>query len=149
MGLIIVAAAIPSTFLNPLPPPLHAENRKDIGVACVLPLLDDHHSPFDTFLTETKRIAGQAQIALWPEGAVAFDSEADRNTKLATVQQTAALNGIWIGVAFTETALGDDTGKIRNGVAVVSRDGVILEYYKRHLVPRKHCPHLMLSTFRV
>jgi hypothetical protein len=149
MGLIIVAAAMPLTFLDTLPPPLHGDNRKDIGVACVLPLPDDHHSPFDKFLTETKMIAGKAQIALWPEGAVAFDSEADRNTKLEMVQNTSSLNGIWIGVGFTEPALGDDSGKRRNGLAVVSRDGVVLEYYKRHLVPRKHCPHSILSTIRI
>jgi hypothetical protein len=147
MGLMVVAAAIPSTFLDPLPPPLYRDHGRDIGVACILPLLDDRHPPFDTFLAETRMIGGRAHIALWPEGAVAFDSETERNTRLEEVQKTATSNGIWIGVGFTEPALGDDKGKRRNGLAVVSREGVVLEYYKRHLVPRKHCPHPMLPPF--
>ena len=144
MTIILVVATIPSTFINPLPPRLHplpGENRRDIGVACVLPELDNVHPPFDLFLKETRAIAGRAHIVLWPEGAVSFDSEADRNNKLEIVQNTTAINGIWVGVAFADPVPGhgeDAKGKRRNGIAIVSSDGVVLEYYKRNLVPCKH-----------
>jgi len=138
--LIILAAALPTAFLNPLPPPLQGDNRRDVGVACVSPILDETHSPFDVFLAETRKVAGRAHVILWPEGAVAFDSEADRKEKLDTVSSMALENGVWVGVAFTEPASSEDEsakGKRRNGIAVVNHDGVVLEYYKRHLVPCK------------
>ncbi|KIM31982.1 hypothetical protein M408DRAFT_327359 [Serendipita vermifera MAFF 305830] len=141
MAFVLVAMTIPSTFINPLPAPLHAppgETRRDVGVACVLPVLDDLHPPFNVFLEETRAIAGRAHIVLWPEGAVAFDSEEDRNGKLEAVRNASATSGIWIGVGFTDPMPGhgeDAKGKRRNGLAIVSREGVVLEYYKRHLVP--------------
>jgi apolipoprotein N-acyltransferase len=85
-------------------------------------------------------VTSRAHVVLWPEGAVYFDSEADRHKKLEWVKGNATINGATIGVSFTEPAPSEGDrqlhGKTRNGIALVNKDGVIFEYYKRHLVPR-------------
>jgi hypothetical protein len=138
---LLVALSIPSSFMSILPPPLHDDGTHDIGVACVLPAPSSESSPFNHFLDETRQVAGRAQVILWPEGAIRFDSLEDRATKLKWAKGNATLNGVWIGISFIEPqpleSEEPQRGKERNGIVLVGKDGVILEYYKRHLVPRE------------
>ncbi|KAG8822288.1 hypothetical protein FRC19_006265 [Serendipita sp. 401] len=141
VNLLIIALlvlAIPSAFVSPLPTALHGEDVRDVGVACVLPPPSNDSFAFTSFKRETRTVAGQAHIVLWPEGAVGFDSAEDRRDKLEEMRLDANVSGIYIGISFTEPELDSNrsyTGKRRNGIAIVSSDGVILEYYKRNFIP--------------
>jgi hypothetical protein len=69
-----------------------------------------------------------------------FDSLQDRENKLEEVRKVASLNGIFIGVSFTEPVpepMGthDTRRKMRNGMVLVNATGPVYEYYKRNLVP--------------
>lgn len=69
-----------------------------------------------------------------------FDSLLDRENKLEEVRKVATINGIFIGVSFTEPvpeSMGthDARRKMRNGMALVNATGSVYEYYKRNLVP--------------
>jgi hypothetical protein len=140
LAVTLIALSLPSNFINTLPAPLHGDDLRQIGVACVLPEPTNDISPLELFIRETLTVTNRAHVVLWPEGAVYFDSEADRQEKLEWVRGNATHNGATIGVSFTEPAPSEGdkqfSGKKRNGIALVNRDGVLLEYYKRHLVPR-------------
>lgn len=137
----LIGLSLPASFINTLPTPLYDDNLRQIGVACVLPKPNNAINPFDLFIRETLTVTNRAHVVLWPEGAVYFDSEADREQKLEWVRKNATHNGATIGVSFTEPIPGNDSknkGKRRNGIAVINKDGVLMEYYKRHLVPRMY-----------
>jgi hypothetical protein len=141
LAFILLGLTVPSAFITTLPLPVHDDGVKSIGVACALPPANTSDAPFNAYLKETMAIAGRAQIVLWPEGAVAFDSISEYKAKMDMLSHNASSNGIYIGVSFTVPAGRDkDTshGKLRNGFALINRDGILLEYYKRNLVPRKY-----------
>lgn len=139
---LLILMSMPSAFINPLPTPLYGDNLRQVGIACVLPELNDDVSPFEMFLKETSKLTSRAHVVLWPEGAIYFDSAADRSQKLELVRNNTEIHGSSIGVSFTEPEPHQDgqypSGKRRNGIALVNRDGIVFEYYKRHLVPRIH-----------
>ncbi|KAG8833670.1 hypothetical protein FRC17_010274 [Serendipita sp. 399] len=138
LALVLLTLAIPSVFINPLPDALHGGDRRDVGVACVLPPPSNDSYAFDNFWRETRTVIGHAHIVLWPEGAVGFNSVEDRERKLDIIRLDANMTGSYIGVSFTEPEVQDDgsrTGKWRNGIAIVSSEGVIFEYYKRKFIP--------------
>ncbi|KAG7452396.1 uncharacterized protein BT62DRAFT_1000131 [Guyanagaster necrorhizus] len=100
---------------------------------------------------QTKKLDGQAQVLLWPEGAVTFRDESQRAAALAEVQKT--IRGSLVGVSFEESVKdpSDATGRSllrRNGMVVVSNKSSSphLEYYKRHLVPVAESFSLVHST---
>lgn len=116
--------------------------RTDIGahtpltVGCALPhRLDGSHPTLQDFIDETTKM-NAAHVILWPESAVVFNSEREREDAFAKIQQLP-LPAI-IGVAFDEYVTGDPE-HMRNGFALLHKDqepgDEVVQYYKRHLVP--------------
>ncbi|CAG7853950.1 SubName: Full=Uncharacterized protein {ECO:0000313/EMBL:CCA67152.1} [Serendipita indica DSM 11827] len=134
---ILIALSFPSSLTELLPEPLHEDNRHDVGVSCVLPDLSGPRTSFDAFMNETAIVAGRAHVALWPEDAVFFETEQDKETGLIKAQELSHQYGIFIGVSFLEPLLeeGEDRGKRRSGTVLVGKDGVMAEYYGRHPAP--------------
>jgi len=139
LGAALLVLIGPSTSLvTPILPwdasstPLH--------VGCVLPHPSspgDGRSPLDRFIEESKQHNG-VRLLLWPEGVLRFENVAQREEALNRVRNE--VKGPFIGVTFTESVPPDEwdhsrEGKWRNGLALVGPDGVVLEYYKRNLVP--------------
>lgn len=138
---ILLAGTLPS-FTSPLPAPPYSDQTTPFSVACVLPPPATKGSELDRYITETKKHAARAKVLLWPEGAVSFDNESERESAFAQVINVTKQYGAYIGVTFDEVVSSDEggrTGKRRIGMALVGPDGNIdIEYYKRHLVPREH-----------
>jgi len=142
VGLVLLT--VPSYIINSLPLPIDDVDKvTPLVVGCALPKFDiyKHHEPvFDDFLEESKKLDSAANFILWPEGAVRFHSEAERNDALAEVREK--VRHAYVGVAFEETLddpkdPGNRQGIRRTGVAIVSNKTTTphLLYYKRHLVP--------------
>ncbi|KAF8898946.1 hypothetical protein BD779DRAFT_1464992 [Infundibulicybe gibba] len=79
-----------------------------------------------------------AKILLWPEGAVSFNSEAERNQGLQRVMRE--VRGPYVGVSFEETISNphDKTGRSvlkRTGLAVVSNTSATPHLVRRILLP--------------
>jgi len=137
---IVCVGSIPSFSTDVLPLPISSDDTVPLGLACALPTITSEHHPIDYYINETRRLASLARIVLWPEGAIVFDSSRDRESKLEEVRKAAALNGIFVGVSFTEPApepmdTHDGRRKMRNGMVLVNATGSVYEYYKRNLVP--------------
>lgn len=82
LGAILIALAVPSFVYSDLPAPLISSSTTALGVGCVLPPLYryKHHSPtFEDYIDESKKLQSSAKILLWPEGAVIFADEAERD----------------------------------------------------------------------
>jgi hypothetical protein len=142
---VLLALAIPPYF-SPgpslgLPRPISATDSTPLTVGCVLPhAKGDQKLSFEDFLKETKDMAGRAHIALWPEGAVSFVNEKDREKSLEKLKDGIP-NGrdLRVGVSFEESYV-DPSGRSmsRTGLALVSRFNVTeMIYYKRNLVPSR------------
>lgn len=144
VGLVLLT--IPSYVINPLPLAIDDVDKvTPLVVGCALPKFDvyKHHEPlFDDFVEESKKLDSAANFILWPEGAVRFNSEAERNDSLAEVRRK--VRHAYIGVSFEEVL--DDPndpnnhkGIRRTGIAIVSNKSTTphLLYYKQHLVPSK------------
>lgn len=137
---IVCAGSIPSFSVDVLPLPIASTDTVPLGLACALPTITSEKQPIYSYIDETVRLASLARIVLWPEGAIEFDSVQDREDKLEKVKKVASLNGIFIGVSFTEPApepmdTHDVRRKKRNGIVLVNATGPVYEYYKRNLVP--------------
>jgi hypothetical protein len=145
--------AIPSSFLYPTPAPVFSDASTAIRAGCILPLPpspSDTRSPFDRYLAETRQRIPDApvEILLWPEAAVRFDNAADRDSKLALIANVNVSQHSYVGVSFEEPVLESDGRpgtKRRNGMALIGPDGVVLQYYKRNLVP---CAYSFLKKLR-
>ncbi|KAG5647550.1 hypothetical protein DXG03_008903 [Asterophora parasitica] len=136
---ILVLLAVPSMVLSNYPLPIIPPAVTPLSVGCVLPAFQryKHHKfVLEDYVKETARLTSSARVLLWPEGAVTFNSEAERSEGLAKVRKVAT--GSVVGVSFEE-AFGDDNGKSsrRTGIAVISQASPEpqLVYFKRHLVP--------------
>lgn len=142
VGLVLLT--IPSYLINSLPLPIdNVDKVTPLVVGCALPKFDiyKHHEPLlDDFVEESKKLDSAANFILWPEGAVRFNSETERNDALAEVRRQ--VRHAYVGVAFEETL--DDPedpknhkGIRRTAIAIVSNKSTTphLLYYKRHLVP--------------
>jgi hypothetical protein len=138
----LAVLTIPSFILDDLPLPVIST---PFSVGCILPAFQryKHHDPtLDDFITESKKLTSSANILLWPEGAVQFRNESERDAALDRVR--SEVTGSHVGVSFEELVSdpSDTSGHTplkRTGVALVSRSSseVHLLYYKRHLVPSK------------
>lgn len=144
-GLLLVLT-VPSFFLNSLPfPPSFSAEMTPLPVGCVLPA-DSEKSQLERFLTETRSYASRAKILLWPESAVVFETEADKNQALEEVQNVTSGLKIWVGVSFEERVLSTGStreGQRRNGMALVGPNGVEMTYYKRRLVPSTYATRFL------
>ncbi|KAI0046594.1 hypothetical protein FA95DRAFT_1458102, partial [Auriscalpium vulgare] len=143
LGVSLLALATPSFVL-----PLHTLRPWDLTsstplvVGCILPQplrRNQHMTTLERFITESAQY-NAAKVLLWPEGAVRFENPTQRAEMLAEIQRRVV--GPIIGVGFEEPIPRDDPdwqharpSQRRNGLVLVGPDGVLAEYYKRHLVP--------------
>jgi hypothetical protein len=141
LGATLLALTLPS-FLFPTVPNLPwSTSSTPLPVSCILPhppLTGDGSSPLDTFIAESKQHNG-ARLLLWPEGALRFETAAQREEALNRVQ--SEIQGPLVGVTFTEPVPPSAgwtharEGTWRNGLVLVGPNGPVAEFYKRNLVP--------------
>ncbi|KAG7444571.1 uncharacterized protein BT62DRAFT_900083 [Guyanagaster necrorhizus] len=151
LSTLLAVLTIPSFIVSDIALPVYSSDTTPFSVGCILPKRRDRQLRFEDYLQETKKLDGQAQVLLWPEGAVTFRDESQRAAALAEVQKT--IRGSFVGVSFEESVKdsSDAAGRSllrRNGMAVVSNKSSSphLEYYKRHLVPVAESFSLVHST---
>ena len=145
--LVLLALAVPSYFISDLPSHVAAPDVTPFGVACALPYPmrnGKYLGPpklYD-YISESRKLQGQANVVLWPESAVHFGSHNEREEAFAKIRETIN-RGVYYGVGFDEDVDVDSqdgvwkVGMKRNGLVLVGFEGVVYEYYKRHLVPSK------------
>ena len=142
LAALLVTLSLPSFLLSDIPLPVVPLDTTPFSVGCVLPPFTryKHHSlTLDDYIVESQKVRSSAKLLLWPEGAVTFNSEAEKEEGLAKVR--TAIAGSHVAVSFEETFAVPTapSGKYskRTGLAVVSQSSVSphFEYYKRHLVP--------------
>lgn len=150
LALFLTLLTIPSFFLSALPLPTSYSTTgisTPLSVACALPSYTrykNHVLTLADYIRESKTLQSQASIILWPEGAVTFHSEEEREQAFNEVRVN--LTGSYVGVSFEETVSDptDSTGRkaiSRTGIAIISQYSATphLVYYKRHLVPGRRC----------
>lgn len=85
LGLLLSALAVPSFFVGTVPLGGLPSNTTTLALGCVLPPSyrhKPHYAPtLDDFLKETKRLVSFAPtgIVIWPEAAVTFENENERD----------------------------------------------------------------------
>jgi hypothetical protein len=148
LAALLVTMAIPSFVLSNLPLSVVSSDTTPFSVGCILPpfVRYKHHSlTLDDYIAESVTLTNSARLLLWPEGAVTFNSEAEKEEGLAKVRK--AVTGSHVAVSFEETfaipGAPSGTSSKRTGIAIVSPSSASpqFEYYKRHLVPSM-CLHL-------
>ncbi|KAI6007168.1 hypothetical protein EDD15DRAFT_2209463 [Pisolithus albus] len=142
LGTLLLALTLPSFFHNNLP--LRTDiytHETSLKVGCVLPHPPDRsHPSLDDFVKETARMTA-AKFLLWPESAVTFDSEKERESAFERIRKQS--NGAYVGVAFEQYVedhtVPSSTSRTMNGLAIVHQKQKpgeeVVQYYKRQLVP--------------
>ncbi|KAI0756763.1 hypothetical protein C8Q80DRAFT_1092768 [Daedaleopsis nitida] len=142
---LLLALAAPSYVISDMPLPVSASDVTPLGVACALPYPQrngrlTHPPTLDDYFKESKTLQSTAKIILWPESAVEFGSIDERVTALERIRP-AVQNGTYYAIGFHEMVNSDSPdgvwkiGMRRNGLVLLGYEGVVYEYYKRHLVP--------------
>ncbi|CCM04203.1 uncharacterized protein FIBRA_06369 [Fibroporia radiculosa] len=143
---ILALLSAPSFFIPNLPVSTISTNAvTSLKVGCALPdpRQSGHqkHAPtLDDFISETKTLQSSADIILWPEGAVKFETTSQKETTFKDISGWLQDKHL-VGVSFEEFTLSPpsdgwrSSGMRRNGFALLSKEGSVLEYYKRKLVP--------------
>jgi len=156
LALVLAVLAIPSFILPSLPLPISDIDRSTpLTVGCALPTYQrykNHVLTIDDYIHESDRLrAIGAKIILWPEGAVVFHSDSEKQDAFREIKKRVP--GPYIGVSFEETISDptDPTGKkslTKTGLAVLSHHAEEPHqiYYKRHLVPVAESYRLRHST---
>jgi len=151
--LFLLTLTMPSLWTPLVPNPTYITTTTPFSLGCVLPQTHlphrTPHSPtLDDYITETKKMTN-AKLVLWPESALKFDNEEQRNKTFETIFTEVLKNrkGFHVGVGFEERApeSWNKRASKRNGFALLVDDQVVLQYYKRHLVPSKEIPHLEMA----
>jgi hypothetical protein len=144
LGAFLLALTLPSFVLIELPLPPFSSDATPLIVGCVLPA--GHEQQFtptlDDYIAESKKMT-RAKVLLWPEGAIKFNSQLEKEEALDRVRQE--VRGPYIGVSFEDFVPVDNhggngrSGMRRTGISIVSNDSdaTLLTYYKRKLVPSK------------
>jgi hypothetical protein len=144
LAALLVTLSLPSFLLSNIPLAAVSSATTPLSVGCVLPPFHryKHHSlTLNDYIAESQKLTSSAKLLLWPEGAVTFNSEAEKEEGLGKVRK--AITGSHVAVSFEETFASPAAplGKYskRTGLAIVSQSSAIphLEYYKRHLVPSR------------
>ncbi|KAI0788695.1 hypothetical protein C8Q75DRAFT_244833 [Abortiporus biennis] len=142
---LLVTLMLPS-YASSGPLPVDSLESTPLGVACALPVTRysgkyARHPTIDDYILESKQQQGYANIVLWPESAVRFNSPGEKDTGFKKIQEDMQL-GRYYGVSFDEyvpPGMHDgiiQPGYRRNGFALLGARGPpVLEYYKRNLVP--------------
>ena len=138
---VLLVLTSPSLF-SPVTPLLPwSTSSTPLPVGCILPhppSSGDGSTPLDRFIAESRHHNG-ARVLLWPEGALRFETVAQREEAINRVRDE--VKGPLVGVTFTEPVPDSAgwghsrDGKRRNGLVLVGPDGPVAEYYKRNLVP--------------
>ncbi len=140
IGLLLLI--LPSYGMAPyLPLPINSPATATVNVACALPGPPQrgHGNPsLKDYMSETLKLQSFADIILWPESALRFNSPEERESAFEEIQK--GLQGKrYVGIGFENHATserGDGQGKGYNVFALIQNTGPpILEYYKRMLVP--------------
>ncbi|KAI0308296.1 hypothetical protein B0F90DRAFT_154925 [Multifurca ochricompacta] len=140
----LLALTLPSFFSPTIPSLPWSTSSTPLPVSCILPhpsLPGDTTSPLDRFIAESRQ-HNSARLLLWPEGALRFETVAQREEALDRVR--AEIKGPLVGVTFTEPVppsaewRHSRTGKWRNGLVLVGPDGPVAEFYKHNLVPKSY-----------
>jgi hypothetical protein len=147
---------VPSYYAQSLPLPQYSSHSIPLSIGCVLPPPSDKGGipTLQDFITETAKYTSQAQLLLWPEGALRFDNQQQKEHAVQAVMNASASNfggnGLmskkkrvhspkYIGMSFEEVIpdirSGRNRTQRRNGFALINQTGIVFEYYKRHLVP--------------
>lgn len=153
LGILLAALALPTSLFTTLP--THIDTSFDaspLGVACVLPpVRKGSHPTLSDFITETKRITPLAKVVLWPESAVGFNSQEEREIAFENLRGGNGIQQSLVGVAFEEFVPEDPSNPSgsrmkRNGLALIhsnqKRGEEIIQYYKRNLVPCTSFPSI-------
>lgn len=151
LAALLIALSVPPLFLSSLPEPALSAHTTPLSVSCVLPF--PHRSGQRTgapalqdYIRETSAIQARADILLWPESAVRFDTEQAKQDAFAMIRGNLAGKKL-LGVSYEEYILPDRSkgehgpGIRQNSFALLSRDSEepLLEYTKRMLVPSESC----------
>ena len=143
---VLLVLTSPSFFSPTFPLLPWSTSSTPLPVGCVLPhppSSGDGSTPLDRFIAESRQHNG-ARILLWPEGALRFETVAQREEAINRVRDE--VKGPLVGVTFTEPVPASAgwehsrDGKWRNGLVLVGPNGPVAEYYKRNLVPST-CPY--------
>jgi apolipoprotein N-acyltransferase len=147
---VLLLLIVPSYFVgNVFPLPVgNVDEATTFGVGCINPTVQryKHNKPtLKDYIDETKKLQNRAKFLLWPEGAVTFDSDADRDAAFENIR--ANISGAYVGVSFEQYMPdpNDESGRRslkKNAIAVIGKDNKepYLTYYKRHLVPSEYSP---------
>lgn len=136
---ILLVFTFPSSVSYNLPFRADIGTHTPLTVGCVFPnLLDGGRPSLEDFIDETAKM-NAANVIIWPESAVVFNSEQEREDAFAKIRQLPIHS--LVGVAFDEYVVGDPA-HTRNGFALVYKDqkpgDETVQYYKRNLVPCKY-----------
>lgn len=152
--LFLLVLALPSLWTSTIPNPTYTAATTPFTLGCILPQAHlphgTPHSPtLEDYIKETRKHTN-AKLLLWPEGALKFDTEAERNKTFERIANDVLKGhkGLYVGVGFEENApepWGNRASK-RNGLALLVEDRVVLKYYKRNLVP---CTLISIQCWRV
>ncbi|KZT05829.1 uncharacterized protein LAESUDRAFT_701145 [Laetiporus sulphureus 93-53] len=147
LALLLVSLAIPSYFVSSLPAPPDSPYTTPLGVACVLPdpkwSGERLHAPtLEDFILESTQLQSSTSVMLWPEGAVRFDTAADKDAAFKEIMKRMNDHKL-VGVSFEQLLLPGskhsngtkNSGLRTNSFALLSKQGPVLEYDKRMLVP--------------
>lgn len=145
LAVALILLIIPSYFAHDiLPLPVsNVDEATAFGVGCIMPTFQryGHYEPtLKDYIEETKKFQNSAKFLLWPEGAVSFDSDKEREDAFNEIR--VKVTGSYVGVSFEQHVPdpSDPSGRKslkKTGVAVISNSSeeTHLLYYKRHLVP--------------
>ncbi|KAJ7246278.1 hypothetical protein B0H12DRAFT_1073218 [Mycena haematopus] len=140
LALILTALTIPSFVLPASPlPAVSSDTVSSFQVGCVLPF---ETSPgLQKYIDESVELNSQGKgtkLLLWPEGAVSFRNASEKDAAFASIQHALESNhhAYW-GVSFEVRDTSDISGTSTShmGLALLSHEGVHMDYYKRFLVP--------------
>lgn len=138
---ILLLLMLPSYMFSATPlPHLPTDHITEIKVACALPVSRSGNPTLDDYMHATSQLQNSADIILWPESAVRFESPAEREAGFAKIKNMSGVsNKKLIGVSFEEfvpAQRAGESGHRYNGFTLLPVNGTpVIEYYKRNLVP--------------
>ena len=133
---ILITLTFPSSVSQSLPSRSDVVAHTPLTVGCALPNpLDGSRPSLKDFIDETAKM-NAAYVILWPESAVIFNSEREREDAFTRIRELTIPG--FVGVAFDEYVVGDPA-HTRNGFALIHKGqksgDEVVQYYKRNLVP--------------
>ena len=147
---LLLTLALPALWADTVPNPTFATTTTPFTLGCALPQAHlphtaPHSLTLHDYINETRKLTS-AKLILWPEGALRFDTEEARNETFKKIADEVLKShkGLHIGLGFEEYAPESQNHRAskRNGFALLVEDKVVLQYYKRYLVPSMWSPSL-------